>query len=66
MERKDCRSLKEIQSYHTRMRRNICETPGSKGERSEERTSLILVCGHCKKGKGRNCLRRDNKNILYG
>ena len=35
-------------SYHKNRKRNKCEKPESRAKRSEERTSLILVSGHCK------------------
>lgn len=37
-----------VSTYHKHKRRNICERPENTAERSEGRTSLILVFGHCK------------------
>ena len=39
---------KSLGPYHKHRRRSRCGKPENIAKRNEERTSLILACGHCK------------------
>lgn len=48
---------------HKHRRRSRCGKPENIAKRSEERTSLILACGHCKIWQ---CSQQEKKNTYMG